>query len=319
MSSASRDPLERLLTVARGSARALALAFFASALIVVSVLTLRPPNYEARVSFVSAGSDAPRGGLGGVAAQFGIGLSLSSGLSGLPPKYFSEIASSSTLLTTIFMDSALAYSLDSLFGFDEDAPVFLADLRLQALRSRIISDASRETGVVTVRVRLPDRGLSLQVANRLVELVNSHNAALRAKRAEAEVAFLENRRETLIETLRVSETAMVEFLRRNRSYESDPLLQAEFRRVERELSLKQSLLQSVSQSLEQARVDAARTTPVILVTEPAYSPVRPMPRRRIFLGFMAGVLGALVTLFVLFIRRSEVPVRGISADDRHAM
>jgi hypothetical protein len=270
-----------------------------SALFVVIALSLRAPQWEARTSFMPSGGDPTRAGLGGLAAQFGIGAAVAGSVGAMPPKYYADLATSPAVILSLFREPDGARVLDSLLGLTDVEPTTIDDYRVKAVKSRLRADVSRETGVVSLRMRLSDRQSALRFVGQVVEEVNLRNRLLRAERARQELQFLQERLDSVGSELNAAEDRLSGFLQSNRGYSNDPVLSAGFRRLERDVQLKQAVAASVSQNLEQARVDANRTTPVLLVTEIAYSTIRPLPRRRVVIGGLTLVLAASVQVLLV--------------------
>jgi uncharacterized protein involved in exopolysaccharide biosynthesis len=63
------------------------------------------------------------------------------------------------------------------------------------------------------------------------------------------------------------------FLQANRAFASDPQLQFEHDRLQRELLLRNAVYTTVRQSLEQARIEVSRDTPTITVVQQALPPL----------------------------------------------
>jgi uncharacterized protein involved in exopolysaccharide biosynthesis len=90
--------------------------------------------------------------------------------------------------------------------------------------------------------------------------------------------------------LRIAENQMQAFLQRNRSIAGSPELTLEQDRLQRAVILRQTILTTLLQRREEARVKEVRDTPVITVVESPQLPVTGEPRR----SAMKAIIGSLI-------------------------
>ena len=108
---------------------------------------------------------------------------------------------------------------------------------------------------------------------------------------------------------------MQAFLRRNREFRSDPELLFEHERLQRDVMMRQTVFTTLSQSLEQARIEAARNTPSIRIIERGETPLVPDRRRLLTKTVLAMVVGAGVAFLVAFFREASRR-EGTTPDER---
>ncbi|HEX5830509.1 MAG TPA: hypothetical protein VFY16_05970, partial [Gemmatimonadaceae bacterium] len=117
--------------------------------------------------------------------------------------------------------------------------------------------------------------------------------------------------------LRAAEDRLQAFLQRNRVYRSSPELVFEFERLDREASVRQQLVASLTQAYEQAKIDEVRDTPVITMVERPEIPVR-ADRRLLLQKALLGLAVGVVLGILLVLLRHYLPGGGASASDEAA-
>lgn len=270
------------------------------------------------------GADISR--LAGLAAQFGFNIPSASG-SGPGVEFYARLVESRELLTALavmrFPDDTEGSSVDStetllaILGFDEDDP---HDNRLDAvehLRDKIVTTTDRDAGLLAIEIAAPSRDLAERVNRALLGLIERFNLERRQVRASYEREFIEQRLEVARNELRDAEEALEAFLTANRTYESSPDLVLIAGRLQRDIELKQRIFLSLSESLEQSRIEEVRDTPVFTIVDaPEGSAEREFEfLPTVLLGFGLGILvwGSLsVTIEVLRAVRGRSEAQPIS-------
>jgi polysaccharide biosynthesis transport protein len=292
----TRAVMRRRLMVA-----ALALAGGA---IMASVALLRARTYTAHASFTPQGSGA-RSQLSGLAAQFG--LSMLAGESGPSPAFYADLARSRAVLRSVADSPYVAGGaggrrvlLPDVYKVKDGAPALRREQTVDRLVRDIKVDVGRETGMVKLAVRAANPDLAQQLARRTLSVVNDFNMRARRDKAAMEREFTEARLAEFRAELRAAESRVQAFQRQNREFRNSPDLTAEYERLTRDVSMQREVYSSVAQAYAQARIDAARTTPLLTVVEPPERPARPDPRGTVLftvLGLVAGgALGAALAI-----------------------
>jgi uncharacterized protein involved in exopolysaccharide biosynthesis len=150
-----------------------------------------------------------------------------------------------------------------------------------------------KTGTIIVNVTTGYPELSLQIMNYLLEQVNIYNLANRQKDAAAQREFVERQVAEKQAELRQAEDELKTFLERNRQYRTSPELSLEENRLERQVSMRQTLYTGLLSSYESARIEEVKDLPVITIIEQPEMPVEPNPRgtvKKTILGFIVGML-----------------------------
>ena len=272
--------------------------------IAIVIALLQNPQYTATVLFVpetETGAAAP-GGLAGIAAQFGVNVG---GNVVNSPDFFADVLTSRTLrdqvLQTKFPDPTTqapgdSASLLDILEIEKDTETERLEFGREILAGAVSVGVSPQTGIVSVSVETEYRPLSAQVANLFVDLLDEFNSETRQLNAESRRRFVEVRVTDTERELSEAEENLQRFLERNRLWRGSPELVVQYERIQRQVTIKQEVLITLSRQYEEARIQEVNDTPLITVIDRAVPPERKSsPRRRLMViqWFLAGAVFAL--------------------------
>lgn len=280
---------------------------------------LAPRSWTARGSFVAqSGSLEGLGNLAGLASQFGVNLGAAE--SGYPPRFYAALVTSDEVLGAIVeLDDPSAptgspQTVGRALGARADDPSVLRARAIERARRDVVGTLyDQRTGLTEFTVRTGDPHLSAFIARAIVEEVNRFNVERHRSRASTEREFVESRRNAIAAEVAEAEEAVRNFNIRNRSISDSPNRQLELQRLERRVEVLSSVLSSLNQSYEQARIEEARDTPVLTLVEPPREPA--LPDRRPLAQWAVGTIvlallvsvGTLVALLLLGLIPSATP------------
>lgn len=278
-----------------------------SSILLVGMALAEPRTYTSTAAFMPHVSGGSLAGLSNLAAQLGVNVGKEDPTQS--PDFYAEVIKSRDLLSTLAeseytMPAAtgpkkitLADALDL-----EPAP---ADRRLdetlKRLRKMIFVNVTRQTGIMHVNVTTPNPDLSRQLAERLMVTLDEFNTRLRQTQAGAEERFLELREEEARRAHTLAEERVVDFLISNRNYESSPSLAHEYSRLRQDASYRAEVVTTLTKARAQARIEAARNTPVITVLDRPNRALRPDGRGVLRAGVLAVILGCVVGITIAVI------------------
>ncbi len=275
---------------------------------VVGVVLLLPRTYSTTSSFLPQSKKSPAN-LAGIAAQFGIAVPGAE--PGQSPAFYAELVKSREIMGAVvdtkYVDprtgASGSASLVDILGEDraESAPL-RREWVLNKLRREVSADVSLKAGTVDVTVRTRFPTLSMQVNQRILDVLNQFNLEKRQTQAAAERRFVARRLEEVRTELRSAEDRVQRFMQGDRDYRNSPGLNFEYQRLDREVSMRQTVFTSLAQAYEQARIDEVRDSPLITVIEQPVVPVLPDARQLIVRGAIALLAGALFGMCIAFTR-----------------
>lgn len=275
------------------------------------VLLVLPKDYTSHTAFTPSSTSPQLSQLTGLAAQFGVNVPLG-GETNESSSFYASLLKSRALLgaavetSYTFPTSAdsdadtLSGELVEIWGEEGRNRGVQVDKAVEKLQGRLSIGTDASTGLVTLDVTTHWSALSRDVAQRIVALVNDFNLQSRQSQATAERRFLERRISQARADLRAIEDSTQIFLEHNRSYQDSPELQFKYDRYQRRIGLQQQVVMTLAQSLEKAKVDEVRNTPVITIVEPALRPARPDKSHAFLKMILGAVLGGIVAFLWAF-------------------
>ena len=287
--------------------------------LVVALTLLGPDSFTTSAAFRPQGSDASPSEVLALASQFGVNVPGASS-DEASPAFYAELLTSRGILSRVGaqpygVEGVGKTALADLLEIEEDTEELRHEEVIEWLLEEAVSvSTGAETGTVTLTVETEWPDLSQAIATALIEEITLFNLETRQSQAAAERMFIEARVDSARAELRAAESDQQAFLESNRLWENAPLLRFRHDRLEREVLLRQSVLTTLVQSYEQARIAEVRDTPVITVLEGPFLPPGP-DERRLVLGVALGiVLGGMVGIVLAFlIETFRRPVAGDQA------
>ena len=286
-------------------ARLVLLASFLALAAVVALTIAQGRSYTSTASFTPQ-TRTVQSNLSGLAAQFGFALPAVD--ASRSPAFYADLVQSRQILTRVVGGrysvapdtDSLAKTLVELWTRQGRSLALRQEAAVRRLRRSLSVNLVQRTGVIRVAARANDPALAQQLVRQLLAELNTFNLEARQSQATMERRFTEQRLDQARQELRQAEDRQQLFLQRNREFASSPQLKFEQDRLAREVIMRQQLYTTLSQALEQAKIEEIRDTPVITVVEAPDLPVRPDSQGWVRKGFLALLLGGLVGSAIAF-------------------
>jgi uncharacterized protein involved in exopolysaccharide biosynthesis len=236
----------------------------------VSRLLLVPAQFSATATFALGGSLATSSAAG-LAEQLGF-ASGAAGDRGVD--YYLDLLRNEGFLERIAAAripnaEGELVEITSVVGITRGHPRRRVERATRKLRRSIVVTANRRSGIVTVTARSRDSVIAAELANLVVAIADSTNITSRAIRGRSEREFLEVRAAVADSSLRAAQDRLATYISSNRAYESDAFQRAAVARLQFAVEVAQQLKLELARSLEAARLEEVRNTPVIGVLFPA--------------------------------------------------
>ena len=265
-----------------------------ASLMALVIVLLQPRRDTSMATFMAQTEEVLPSSVIGLASEFG--LSLPGTSSGQSPGFYVKLLESRPLLretvtTPLPAASSPTGEPSTLVGLldpegnDEEERI---ESTIRELERQSHTEADAITGLITLEVTTTHPRLSSAIGSRMVELVDRFNVETRKSQASAERSFIEDQIARTEDDLTAAEDDLKEFIRNNRRYSQSPDLSFERDRLNRRLTMIQSVLTSLANSYERARMEEVRGTPVITIVEPAHVPARPDPRSHLAWAILVG-------------------------------
>jgi len=272
----------------------------------IAVTLLRPDTFTTSAAFRPQGSEASSSQLVSLASQFGVNVP-SLGGEEASPAFYAELLTSREILHRAATRSYEVMGegtvfLKDLLEIEADTEELRVEEVIEWLRQTSVSvSTGRETGTVTLTVETHWPDLSREIAETLLAEVARFNLETRQSQAASERAFIEERVEAAEKELGAAEDSLRLFLEANRQWQNSPLLVFRQEALQREVTLRQSVLTTLVQSFEQARISEVRDTPVITVLQTPFLPPGPDDRRLLLAAALGVVLGGMMGIVMAFV------------------
>lgn len=265
-----------------------------------------PLQYSTSAAFRPQGSEVSNSQLMALASQFGVNVPGAGG-DEASPAFYAELLTSREILARAAsqpyeVDGVGPVLLKDLLEIEEETEEIRDEETIDWLREDAVSvGTGRETGTVNLSVTSEWPEVSKEIAERLLSEVARFNLETRQSQAASERAFIQARVEEAEALLDTAEAALQDFLESNRQYDRSPLLLFRFDELNREVSLRSSVVTTLVQSLLQAEISEVRDTPVITVLQAPYLPPDNDPRRRVLSALVGLILGGMLGIVLAFV------------------
>lgn len=172
---------------------------------------------------------------------------------------------------------------------------------LRTLDRQIVTGTSLKTGAVLLSVKTFSPVLSAAIATNLLAALDRFNRARAQAQSVLEREFTEEQLATAASDLRAAEDRLESFQESNRVLGA-PRLALDRERLLREVNMRQQLYTSLAQAYAQARIDAVRDNPTVVVLEQPEVPADPEPRGLLKSAVIALIFGLFLGVLLAFVR-----------------
>jgi len=288
----------------------------AAMILTAAVMLLTPNQYTSSASILPSGNENRLSGLMDLAGSFG--LSSSGGLAAEN----SSALYPSILLSNHVVDGVLTGEYQKITSegwaqlrlseyFDRrDANELRADLR----RLTAIS-TDKKLGIVKISVETKHPHLSQAVLSSYIEELEEFLTVKRRTQARANVAYLADQIALQEVELVTAEEVLREFMSVNRNWNSssDPDLQTDLARLQRDVAIEATTVHLLKEQLELASLEAQKSIPIVrILDEPSLPTIKSGPHRTASTLFV-GILVFSILLTGMFLR--HLWQRSLSAGD----
>lgn len=271
-------------------------------------------GYSSKPLYTATATFTPRarsGGGAGNAILQELGLGGSSNTA-----YYTDLIKSREILGPV-VDSKFTLSTPSgrvtksliqVYGIKDSRPRYAKAEAIERLGNDMVA-TSQINGMMKLSVTSEDPALSATLADRILRQLNQFNLATRQEQATSERQFIETQVSDASQRLRLAEDQLQTYLSENRNFSQSSAVAFELDRLRRAVTMRQELYTSLAKSLDEARIEEVRDSPVLTVIEPAEPPLladRPVWPRRAIVGLLVGMLlGSLVAFIHSYFARQR--------------
>jgi uncharacterized protein involved in exopolysaccharide biosynthesis len=191
------------------------------------------------------------------------------------------------------------------------------DRAIKKLHKLVKVTMDKKTGVIDLAVTTKYPEFSAAVAHAYLEELDDYNIHHRQSTARENEKFTTRRLEGIKSELAFAEDTLRSFKQANMNYmiSSDPTLQLELSRLQREVDIKAALYLTMAQQNETAKVEAVKDIPIIQILDKGVVPIeKTSPHRSLIL--IGALFGSLFLSIVLSLWLDLSLKRGVNRDLR---
>ena len=276
-----------------------AIAGLGGGLLAAAAAALRPAKFQATVVLSTVFNN--RGG--GLASQL-LGANATGSLQATPGLVVRLTQLQSVLLPIAESRTPSGKVLSDILTGKDSRSLSTAK-KLKAMREAITSSYDRETGLVTLQVVNRDSTLARLFVERTVEQIS--RVFVDASRAQGRQmrAAMSERVDSASSQLRHSEERLASFLSANRSLTAYAAAQAERQRIDRDISLAQTIYTQVLTDREQAIAKELEAAPAVVVLDPLPRSLPTVPRAVVAYALFGAMFGCGVAWVWLLMRAAR--------------
>ncbi|TYP95631.1 Chain length determinant protein [Fodinibius salinus] len=165
---------------------------------------------------------------------------------------------------------------------------------VKILRDQLLVSVDQETGVLNFSVTLPDANAAAEVSQLGISLLKEQVKAYRTQKTRQNLAFVQQQVDSAKKRFNVIQQKLAEFRDSNLNL-ATAKAQSREQELQSQYDLAFNLYNSLSQQLEQAKLELQKDTPVLSVLQPVSVPLEDNTSGLLIL-IVSGMLGFLVAL-----------------------
>ena len=277
---------------------------------------IQEPNYNSSATILLPdNTNANLGGLAGIANQFGVNIPSRAKADLSSPSLLPEILKSRTFAEKIIKKEFFSKKLQKKLplmdiinsGLNADKSENNELSAINTFNSDILF-YSKDIGspVSNITISIFDPNLAKQLADTVLNELESLNRSFRTKSIKEKTSFIEQRIFNVSFELEKSEKKLKEFNERNRQI-SSPALQLELDRIERETDVQKEIYLTLKQQLELAKIEGVQEASIVQVLDKPLVPISPSNKNlrisilfSIIIGLMLGTIIGFLRSYIFY-------------------
>jgi len=171
---------------------------------------------------------------------------------------------------------------------------------IEDFKKRINIEVDDESGIITIRSKMPDPLAAAEIANRGVKILTQFITEYKISKAKERLDFISERYFEAQVEFENAEKKLAIFSDENRNVISS-LAQTELNRLQNQYDLTFDVYRGLALQLEEAKIKVKEDTPIFTILEPVKAPVEKSSPRRLLTLFVCLFIGLLSGIgFVFF-------------------
>lgn len=166
---------------------------------------------------------------------------------------------------------------------------------IDEIRDRISIQVLDQTGVIEIKVEMPDRVAAAQLTKKIELLLTRRIVHYKTEKAKETLGFIEDAQEQAKSDFEKVQYRLARIIDRNKNVSSESA-RIELQKVEQEYDLAFNLYKGLSSQLQNAKLELKENTPVFTVLEPVWVPEEKSKPRRLLILLGSSFMGLVTAL-----------------------
>jgi len=163
---------------------------------------------------------------------------------------------------------------------------------VKTLRDQLTVTVDQETGIITVKGEFPDPQASAAISHAGIMLLKKYMGDYRTNKATEDLEFVKQQVTDAKERFKNAQDRLADFRDSNINL-TTAKAQTKEQQLQSQYDLSFNLYNSLSQQLEQARLQVQQNTPVFTILQPVNVPIEKSAPKRILILLISVILGCL--------------------------
>lgn len=172
---------------------------------------------------------------------------------------------------------------------------------VKILQKQLTTNVDQETGVITVNGTFPDPQASAEIAHAGIVLLKKYMRNYRTNKAKQDLEFIQEQVDEAQQRFEDAQAKLADFRDSNMNL-TTAKAQTKEQQLQSQYDLAFNLYNSLSQQLEQARLQVQQNTPVFTVLQPVSVPLKKSSPKRLLILAVSGIFGGIIASGWIFIR-----------------
>jgi len=167
------------------------------------------------------------------------------------------------------------------------------------IERRIEISVNDETGLVSIKGKMPDPVAAAEITESALELLTEHVINYKISKAKSNLNFIEKTYVEKKKEFEIVQNRLAQFDDKNRNVVTS-LASIERQKLKNDYDVAFEVYKGISQQLQQARIKVEEETPVFTVIEPIVIPLEKSQPQRIFITLGLTIIGFFVSILIIF-------------------
>tara|TARA_A100001011_G_scaffold400537_1_gene516008 strand:+ start:10738 stop:11721 length:984 start_codon:yes stop_codon:yes gene_type:complete len=185
---------------------------------------------------------------------------------------------------------------------DELYSIQIQEAAIKEFSTRLSVSENIKTGLVTVSLSMENRYLSVEILDYITTFIKDFTYKNIVGINNKEIEYLQQRINTVDNQIEQSADELIDFLENNKGYMDSPSLLIEYQYFQQNLSFKQSVMITLLQQMEIAKLNKVNIKPVVGVLDnPEVPGKKSSPSRKVYLlaGLILGIFAQSLKIIYL--------------------